>query len=151
MIGVFYDDCDQRRAMRRQMIEDQRADEARREADSLAAIDAEIAGIMLTTEDSSGLEIIERIEIITAECAYGLHLFEDLFLGVRDVVGGRSKTVQDAMRDARRTALMELKKEASEVGANAVVGVDLDYVELSVGGTMVMQVASGTSVRARLN
>lgn len=76
-----------------------------------------------------------------------MNIFKDLFAGVRDVVGGRSKAVQENMREARRTALFELKREAYEVGANAVVGVDLDYVELSSSGSMVLLVASGTAVR----
>ena len=69
-----------------------------------------------------------------------------MFAGVRDIVGGRSKAVQNTLRDSRRTALYELKKEAYEVGANAVVGVDLDYMEMSSGGSMVLLVASGTAV-----
>jgi uncharacterized protein YbjQ (UPF0145 family) len=105
-----------------------------------------IEAIVLTTETAPNLNITKRIEIVTAECAFGMNIFKDLFAGVRDIVGGRSKAVQDTMRDARRTALYELKKEAYEVGANAVVGVDLDYVELSASGTMVMLVASGTAV-----
>ena len=60
-----------------------------------------------------------------------MNIFKDLFAGVRDIVGGRSEAVQKTMRDSRKTALYELKKEAYEVGANAVVGVDLDYVEMS--------------------
>lgn len=109
-------------------------------------IDAEIDAIMLTTETAPNLKITKRIEVITAECAFGMNIFKDLFAGVRDIVGGRSKAVQQTLRDSRRTALYELKKEAYEVGANAVVGVDLDYVELSAGGSMVLLVASGTAV-----
>ena len=75
-----------------------------------------------------------------------MNIFKDLFAGVSNVVGGRSEAVQKTMRDSRRTVLYELKKEAYEVGANAVVGVDLDYVELSSAGSMVMLVASGTAV-----
>ena len=75
-----------------------------------------------------------------------MNIFKDLFAEVRDIVGGRSAAVRNTMRDARRTALYELKKEAHEVGANAVVGVDLDYVELSSHKSMVMLVASGTAV-----
>ena len=101
---------------------------------------------MLTTETAPNLKITKRIEIVTAECAFGMNIFKDLFAGVRDVVGGRSKAVQETMRDARKTALHELKTEAQLVGANAVVGVDLDYVELSKSGSMVMLVASGTAV-----
>ena len=109
--------------------------------------DAGIDAILLTTETAPNLNITKRIEIVTAECAFGMNIFKDLFAGVRDIVGGRSEAVQKTMRDSRKTALYELKKEAYEVGANAVVGVDLDYVELSTAGSMVMLVASGTAVR----
>ena len=105
-----------------------------------------IKAIVLTTETAPNLKITKRIEIVTAECAFGMNIFKDLFAGVRDIVGGRSEAVQKTMRDSRKTVLYELKKEAYEVGANAVVGVDLDYVELSSAGSMVMLVASGTAV-----
>jgi len=107
---------------------------------------ANIDALILTTETGADLKIIKRIEIVTAECAFGMNVFKDMFTNIRDFVGGRSKAVQKTLRDSRRTALYELKKEAYEVGANAVVGVDLDYVELSLGGSMVMLVASGTAV-----
>lgn len=68
--------------------------------------------------------------------------FKDLFTDVRDIVGGRSKAVQETMRDAIRVALYELKKKHKKVGSNAVLGVDLDYVELSSAGSMVMLMAS---------
>ena len=113
---------------------------------SVAARVSAIEAILLTTETAPNLNITKRIEIVTAECAFGMNIFKDLFAGVRDIVGGRSEAVQKTMRDSRRTALYELKKEAYEVGANAVVGVDLDYVELSSSGSMVMLVASGTAV-----
>lgn len=125
------------------LMEMQKIKEAKEiESQFNAAIDA----IILTTETSSDLKIIERKEIVTAECAFGMNIFKDLFASVRDIVGGRSKSVQNTLRDARRTTLYELKKEAYEVGANAVVGVDLDYVELSASGSMVLLVASGTAV-----
>ena len=109
---------------------------------------SEIQAIVLTTETyPKRFEIIETVEIVTAECAFGMNVFKDLFAGVRDIVGGRSEAVQKTLRDTRRTALYELKKEAYEVGANAVVGIDLDYVELSAAGGMVLLVASGTAVR----
>ena len=92
------------------------------------------------------MTITKRIEVVPAECAFGMNIFKDLFADVRDIVGGRSEAVQKTMRDSRRTTLYELKREAYEVGANAVVGVDLDYVELSSSGSMVMLVASGTAV-----
>lgn len=108
---------------------------------------SEIEAVILTTEAyPQGLKIIKRIEVVTAECAFGINIFKDLFASVRDIVGGRSEAVQKTMRDSRRTALYELKREAHAVGANAVVGVDLDYVELSGVGNMVLLVASGTAV-----
>lgn len=119
-----------------------KAQQERAEQEERAIIET----VLLTTETAPNLKIIKRVEIITAEVAYGMHIFKDLFAGVRDIVGGRSEAVQKTMRDARRTALFELKKEAKSVGANAVVGVDLDYVELSTGSNMVMLVASGTAV-----
>jgi len=111
-----------------------------------AELSKAIHAIVLTTETAPNLNITKRIEIVTAECAFGMNIFKDLFAGVRDIVGGRSEAVQKTMRDSRKTVLYELKKEAYEVGANAVVGVDLDYVEMSSVGSMVMLVASGTAV-----
>ena len=110
------------------------------------ALKRQIEAILLTTETAPNLPITKRIEIVTAEVAFGMNVFKDLFAGIRDIVGGRSEAVQATMRDSRRTALYELKKEAHAVGANAVVAVDLDYVELSGAGNMVMLVASGTAV-----
>ena len=110
--------------------------------------DAAIEAITLTTEAYPfGLNITTRIEVVTAECAFGMNIFKDLFAGVRDIVGGRSEAVQKTLRDSRRVALYELKKEAHRVGANAVIGVDLDYVELVSAGNMILLVASGTAVR----
>ena len=111
-------------------------------AENVEAIDS----ILLTTETAPNLNITKRIEIVTAECVFGMNIFKDLFASARDIFGGRSETIQKTMRDSRKTVLYELKKEAYEVGANAVVGVDLDYVELSSAGSMVMLVASGTAV-----
>lgn len=131
-----------RKGMTLELAQELQAKQQEEEQRLKAAIDA----IILTTETNSDLKIIERKEIITAECAFGMNIFKDLFADVRDIVGGRSKAVQNTLRDARRTTLYELKKEAYEVGANAVVGVDLDYVELSASGSMVLLVASGTAV-----
>ncbi len=125
---------------------------AEAEKERIEEHECKINSVMLTTETyPEGLKITKRIEVVTAECAFGMNIFKDLFAGVRDIVGGRSKAVQKTLQDTRRTALYELKKEAYEVGANAVVGVDLDYVELSAAGSMVLLVASGTAVRIEEN
>lgn len=128
-----------------EMVEDS-SPEVQRELQQRFEREANIEAVLLTTETAPNLPITERIEIVTAECAFGMNIFKDLFAGVRDVIGGRSEAVQKTLRDSRRTALYELKKEAHRLGANAVVGVDLDYVELSAAGSMVLLVASGTAV-----
>ncbi|MDG1116937.1 MAG: heavy metal-binding domain-containing protein [Flavimaricola sp.] len=121
--------------------------EAEKLAEAHRQKSAAIEAVILTTEAyPQGMTITKRIEIVTAECAFGMNIFKDLFAGVRDIVGGRSAAVQKTLRDSRRTALYELKKEAHAVGANAVIGVDLDYVEMSSAGNMVLLVASGTAV-----
>lgn len=104
--------------------------------------------IILTTEASHNLPVLERLDIITAECVIGMHLFKDIASAFRDTFGGRSQLMQDGLRDARKTALAELRREAHLLGADAVVGVDLDYSEISGGGkSMLFLVASGTAVK----
>ena len=108
------------------------------------------ADIILTTAFSvSNREVAQELEIVSAECVYGMHIFKDFFSGVRDIFGGRSKVIQDTLRDARKTAMAELRREALMVGADAVIGVDLDYHEITGGGKggMIMLVASGTAVK----
>lgn len=105
--------------------------------------------IILTTEPAMAeYRVIERIEVITAECVFGMNLFRDFFASIRDIFGGRSGAAQKVLRDSRRTCLTELKREALIVGANAIIGVDLDYSEISGDGkSMLFLVASGTAVK----
>ena len=112
------------------------------------------ADVILTTSYVvSGHEIERDIEVITAECVFGMNIFRDFFAGVRDIFGGRSAATQNVLRDARRTALGELRREAIMVEADAVIAIDLDYQEVAGGGKngMLMVVASGTAVRLRKN
>lgn len=104
--------------------------------------------VLLTTETAPDLKIFKRIDVITAECVYGMNIFKDIFASFSDTFGGRSDSIQNTLRDARKTALAELRKEAVSVGANAVIGIDLDYSEISGGGKagMLFIVASGTAV-----
>lgn len=109
----------------------------------------EIAKDLIVTTEFSMAEytVTERIEVITAECVFGMNLFKDFFAGIRDIFGGRSSSSQKVLRDARRTCLTELRREALIVGANAIVGVDLDYSEISGDGkSMLFVVVSGTAV-----
>ena len=104
-----------------------------------------------TTPEIPNREIDYSIDLITAECVYGMNIFSDLFMELRDVFGGRSATVQKAFKDARTIAMNELRREALEIGGNAIVGIDLDYNEISGGGKrgMLLLVASGTAVKLR--
>jgi uncharacterized protein YbjQ (UPF0145 family) len=105
--------------------------------------------VILTTAPAlEGFRVTRTIEIISAECAFGMNVLKDVFSGMRDFFGGRSNATQNILRDSRRTCLAELRKEAVGVGANAVIAVDLDYSEFSGGGkSMLFLVASGTAVK----
>ena len=108
------------------------------------------AVICTTGLDVPGHDIAQVLEVISAECAMGMHILKDIANAWRDAVGGRSKSLQGTLREARRHVLSELKMEASSIGADAVIGVDLDYNEFSssiVSGGMIMVVATGTAVR----
>jgi uncharacterized protein YbjQ (UPF0145 family) len=115
---------------------------------STEVIDEIAKEIILTTETSmQGYKIVDRLEIITAECVFGMNMFRDYFAGIRDIFGGRSKASQKVLRDSRRVCLTELRREALISGANAVIGVDLDYNEISGDDkSMLFLVASGTAV-----
>jgi len=104
--------------------------------------------VLTTTANVPNKEIKEVVAIVSAEVAVGMNIFKDMFSAVRDVVGGRAGAVQNTLRDVRGQALDELRQEASRVGADAVVGVDLDYSEFSGGGrSMLFIVANGTAVK----
>jgi uncharacterized protein YbjQ (UPF0145 family) len=106
--------------------------------------------VLTTTANVPNKEIKEVVAIVSAEVAVGMNIFKDMFSAVRDVVGGRAGAVQNTLRDLRGQALDELRQEASRVGADAVVGVDLDYSEFSGGGrSMLFIVANGTAVKLR--
>ena len=108
-----------------------------------------IDSIKLTTTPSyPNYEVEEVLDVITSECVFGMNIFRDFFAEVRDVFGGRSAASQKVLRDARRTCLSELKKEAFEMGGDAIIGIDLDYSEISGKGKgMLFLVASGTVVK----
>jgi len=103
---------------------------------------------LTTTPTYPNLEIGEVKGVITAECVFGMNVFRDFFAGMTDFFGGRSEASQKVLRDARETCLNELKKEAYELGADGVIGIDLDYSEISGKGKgMLFLVASGTAVK----
>jgi uncharacterized protein YbjQ (UPF0145 family) len=107
--------------------------------------------ITSTTNTIEGREITAYRGIVTGEAILGTNIFRDIFAGIRDIVGGRSGSYEKALRQAREIALAEMQDEAAKLGANAVIGVDLDYENISAGGnsSMLMVSASGTAVVLR--
>ena len=102
--------------------------------------------IQTTTPSVDGRTISDYLGVVTGEAILGANIFKDLFAGVRDIVGGRSGAYEEELRRARQIALAEMEAEASTRGADAIVGIDLDY-ETVGNGSMLMVSASGTAVR----
>jgi len=84
---------------------------------------------------------------VTGEAILGANVVKDFFAGIRDIVGGRAGSYEKELRKAREIALAELREEAERAGANAVIGIDLDYETVGQGGSMLMVTASGTAIR----
>lgn len=102
--------------------------------------------IVTTTPSIEGRPIQAYKGIVTGEAILGANIFRDFFAGIRDIVGGRSASYEKVLADARQTAIDELAERAAALGANAVVGVDLDYEVLGQANGMLMVSASGTAV-----
>ncbi|MBZ4188259.1 YbjQ family protein [Niabella sp. 3A5MI-3] len=103
---------------------------------------------MLTTTATISLknaEIVEYCGIVSGETVIGANIVRDFFAGIRDIVGGRSGSYEEVLREAKDTALKEMQDYAIQLGANGVIGVDLDYE--TVGQSMLMVTASGTAVK----
>jgi len=107
------------------------------------------AVILATTPALPGFHVTRVVEIVTAECVIGMDILRDFLARMTDLFGGRSVAIQKTLREARTTCLHELRREAVRVGANAVIGVELDYSEFSGHDKgMLFLVASGTAVIA---
>lgn len=102
--------------------------------------------ILTTTPTIEDKKIQTYLGIVTGEAILGAHLFKDIFAGIRDLVGGRSATYEKELGRAREIALAEMSQIATERGANAVIGIDLDYEVLGQGNSMLMVTACGTAV-----
>lgn len=103
--------------------------------------------ILSTTPSIEGRTIAEYRGIVTGEAILGANIFKDLFAGIRDIVGGRSGAYEEELAKARTIALAEMEAVAAQLGADAIIGVDLDYETVGQGGSMLMVSASGTAVR----
>ena len=107
--------------------------------------------IITTTSVLSGREVTEYHGLVSGEAILGANIFRDFFAGIRDIVGGRSGAYERALREVKDIAVREMEDEAKRLGANAVIGVDLDYENITTGngGGMLMVSASGTAVTVR--
>ena len=101
--------------------------------------------LTITTPSIEGKKILKYHGLVSGEAILGANIFRDIFAGIRDIVGGRSAAYEQELRKAKEIAVGEMQEQARSIGANAVVGVDLDYETIGKG-TMLMVSASGTAV-----
>jgi uncharacterized protein YbjQ (UPF0145 family) len=102
--------------------------------------------LLSTTAVIDGKRITNYHGLVTGEAILGANIFRDLFAGIRDIVGGRSAAYERELRRAKEIALEEMKEQARAMGANGIIGIDLDYETVGQGGSMLMVSASGTAV-----
>ena len=105
--------------------------------------------LVTTTDEIAGHRTVEVMGLVSGEAILGANIFRDFFAGIRDIVGGRSAAYEEELRKAKDIAIAEMTQQARELGANAILAVDLDYENITVGqtGGMLMVSASGTAVR----
>ena len=104
--------------------------------------------LITTTNTLDGKSVSQYLGLVTGEAILGANIFKDFFASIRDIVGGRSAAYEEELRKAKDIAITEMQQDAAALGANAVIGVDLDYetVGIGKGGNMLMVSASGTAV-----
>lgn len=99
-----------------------------------------------TTPSINGKEITAYYGVVTGEAILGANVFRDMFASIRDIVGGRSAAYEKELKKARTIAFAEMNQQAEDLGANAIVGIDIDYETVGAEGSMLMVSASGTAV-----
>lgn len=102
--------------------------------------------LVTTTPTIEGKQITNYLGIVTGETIIGANFVKDFFAGIRDIIGGRSESYEKVLREAKDSALAEMQQRAQQMGANAIVGIDLDYETVGANGSMLMVTASGTAV-----
>ena len=102
--------------------------------------------LLTTTNTVEGKRVVHYYGVVSGETIIGANIFRDFFASIRDIVGGRSSSYEQVLREAKATALKEWQDEAAALGANAVIGIDLDYETVGGNGSMLMVTASGTAV-----
>ncbi|MGG1443024.1 YbjQ family protein [Brevibacillus laterosporus] len=103
--------------------------------------------LITTTHTVQGRDVEEYLDIVTGEAIMAANIVRDFMAGVRDIIGGRSGAYENKLAEGRDIAISEMKEKATQIGANAIIGIHLDYE--TVGNGMLMVVASGTAVRIR--
>ena len=103
--------------------------------------------ILTTTPNIEGYKILEYKGLVTGETIIGANFIKDFLAGIRDIVGGRSKSYEKVLQEGKETSVREMMQRAKELGANAIVGIDIDYETVGQGGSMLMVACSGTAVR----
>ena len=102
-----------------------------------------------TTHEIPGQQVAEVLGVVAGEAVLGANVFRDMFAGIRDFVGGRAGGYQKVLRSGRGHAMDDMIEEALELGADAVIGVDIDYEAIGETGSMLMVSMNGTAVRLR--
>lgn len=102
--------------------------------------------IVTTTPTIDGHPVTAYLGVVTGDAILGANVFKDVFAGIRDIVGGRSAAYEAELKRAKEIALQEIQTEAAALGANAIIGLDLDYETVGQSGSMLMVSASGTAV-----
>ena len=102
--------------------------------------------IITTTPQIEGRPIREYKGVVTGETIIGANFVKDFFASIRDVIGGRSGSYEKVLRDAKDTSMEEMQQRAQQLGANAIVGIDIDYETIGQNGSMLMVATSGTAV-----
>ncbi len=102
--------------------------------------------LLTTTNTIENHKVTKYIGLVSGEAIIGANLFKDIFAGIRDIVGGRSGSYEQVLREAKDNALAEMEDNARRLGANAVIGIDLDYETVGQNGSMLMVTASGTAI-----
>ena len=103
--------------------------------------------ILTTTNTIEGRQITQYYGIVSGETIIGANMFKDFFAGIRDIVGGRAGSYESVLREAKEIAMKEMSEQAKSMGANAVIGIDLDYETVGANGSMLMVTAAGTAVK----
>lgn len=102
--------------------------------------------IITTTPNIEGKKVTKYFGLVSGEAIIGANFIKDIFASIRDIVGGRAASYEEGLREAKSIALAEMQDHAKSLGANAIIGIDLDYETIGSNGSMLMVSASGTAV-----